>query len=325
MLTGCSILIGFILDLFFGDPYWLPHPVRLMGKAIVLLENGLRRLFPKNANGERMAGAILAVVLPVCSFAATLLLLWLCSLVGSWLVLLVQSLLCYQVLATKSLKFESMKVYDALKSGDLCAARYAVSMIVGRDTQSLDSRGIAKAAVETVAENTSDGVVAPLFYLMIGGAPLGLAYKAINTMYSMVGYKNEKYLHFGRIPAKLDDVANFLPARLSALFMILSAFLLKLDGENAWRIFKRDRFCHASPNSAQTEAVCAGALGLQLAGDASYFGKLVHKPTIGDALRDIEPEDIRRANWLLYATAILTLLFCLLVRFSICFVLQGGV
>lgn len=324
MLIGCSILAGFVLDMIFGDPHWLPHPVRWMGHAIALLEIRLRRLFPTTKNGERTAGAMLAIILPLCSWALAVLLLWLCSLVGKWLVLVVQSLLCYQVLAAKSLKVESMKVYHALRAGDIPGARYAVSMIVGRDTQSLVEKGIAKAAVETVAENTSDGVVAPLFYLMIGGAPLALAYKAVNTMDSMVGYKNETYLNFGFVPARLDDAVNFIPARLSALLMVLSAFLLRMDGRGAWRIFRRDRFCHASPNSAQTEAVCAGALGLQLAGDASYFGKPVHKPTIGDALREIEPEDIRRANRLMIATAILTLLFCLAVRFSVCLMLQGG-
>ena len=324
MLIGCSIFAGFVLDMIFGDPYWLPHPVRWMGRAISALEAGLRRLFPATKTGERAAGLVLAAGLPVCSWGLAALLLWLCSFAGDWLVFAVQSILCYQVLAAKSLRIESEKVYRALRAGDIPGARYAVSMIVGRDTRQLDGKGIARAAVETVAENTSDGVVAPLFYLMIGGAPLALAYKAVNTMDSMVGYKNEKYLHFGYAAAKLDDIANFLPARLSALLMVLCAFLLHMDGRGAWRIFRRDRFRHASPNSAQTEAVCAGALGLQLAGDASYFGKLVHKPTIGDALREIEPEDICRANRLMVATAILTLLFCLAVRFSVCLMAQGG-
>ena len=200
-----------------------------------------------------------------------------------------------------------MKVYRELKKDDLEAARYAVSMIVGRDTQVLDATGVAKAAVETVAENTSDGVIAPLIYLAIGGPILGFMYKAINTMDSMVGYKNDKYMYFGRCAAKLDDVVNYIPARISALLMIAVSFLpgKAYDGKGAWRIWRRDRRKHASPNSAQTEAVCAGSLGVQLAGDASYFGKIVKKPTIGDALRPVEYEDIKRANGLLYRTAIL--------------------
>ncbi len=325
MLTTASIFTGFVLDLLIGDPYFLPHPVRWMGSAITCLEKVLRRIFPVSKGGERAAGAVLAVMLPAASFGIAALLLWLCSFAGWWLTYAVQSVMCYQVLATKSLKVESMKVYRALKVGDIPSARQAVSMIVGRDTQNLDGAGIARAAVETVAENTSDGVVAPLFFLMLGGAPLGLAYKAVNTMDSMVGYKNERYQNFGFVPAKLDDIVNFIPARLSALLMILSAFGLRFDGVRAWRIFKRDRYSHASPNSAQTESACAGALGLRLAGDASYFGKIVHKPTIGDAIRKIDPEDIRRANRLMYMTAILTLLFCLAVRIIIQLTGQGGI
>ena len=205
-------------------------------------------------------------------------------------------------------------MYDRLKEHDLPGARYAVSMIVGRDTKNLSEQGVTKAAVETVAENTSDGVIAPLFYLMIGGAPLGFFYKAVNTMDSMVGYKNDKYLYFGRFAAKMDDLFNYIPARLSAFFMILSAFCLGMDGKGALRIYLRDRRKHASPNSAQTEAVCAGALGVQLAGDAYYFGKLYHKETIGDPVREIEAEDIVRAGRLMDGTAVLTLIVLGLLR-----------
>ena len=173
--------------------------------------------------------------------------------------------------------------------------------IVGRDTQELTAEGVIKAAVETVAENFSDGVAAPLCYMLVGGAPLALAYKAVNTMDSMVGYKNDRYLYFGRAAAKLDDAANLIPSRLAALCWIGGAFLTGQDGRNAWKIWRRDRHNHASPNSAQTEAACAGALGVQLAGPASYFGKVVEKPTIGDPGRNVEPEDITRANRMLYA------------------------
>ena len=210
-----------------------------------------------------------------------------------------------QLLAAKSLRVESMKVYDALAGGDLAGGRKAVSMIVGRDTQSLDEAGVARAAIETVAENASDGVIAPMLAACIGGPVLGWAYKAVNTMDSMVGYHNDRYEHFGTAAARFDDICNFIPARLSALLMILAAGVLGPDfnAANAYRIFRRDRYNHKSPNSAQTESVCAGALGIRLAGDASYFGKVVRKPYIGDADRDVEYEDIRRANTLMNTAA----------------------
>lgn len=219
----------------------------------------------------------------------------------------------YQILATKCLKVESMKVYEQLQKQNLPAARKAVSMIVGRDTEQLDETGVAKAAIETVAENASDGVIAPMIYLAVGGPVLGFAYKAVNTMDSMVGYKNEKNLYFGRFAAKLDDVVNFIPSRVAALLMIVASFLpgKRFSGTGAWKIWRRDSRKHASPNSAQTESACAGSLGIQLAGDASYFGKTVKKPTIGDALRPVKPEDIRCANVLLYRMAFLGMAVCL--------------
>ena len=232
-----------------------------------------------------------------------------------WLGLTLETFMCYQLLATRSLRDESKKVYDALQTGDLEKSRYAVSMIVGRDTQSLTEEGVTKAAVETVAENTSDGIIAPLFYMMIGGAVGGFAYKAINTMDSMVGYKNEKYQFFGTPAALLDDVVNYIPARLSAWLMILGAFLLKMNGKNAKKIYLRDRYQHASPNSAHTEAVMAGALEIQLAGDAWYFGELHKKPFIGDPIRKVEKEDILRSHKLMYMTGALALVIFGFVRF----------
>ena len=228
--------------------------------------------------------------------------------------LALESFWCYQIFATKSLKVESDRVYIALKDKGLEAGRKAVSMIVGRDTQNLTEEGVTKAAVETVAENTSDGVIAPLFYMLIGGAVLGFAYKAINTMDSMVGYKNDRYQWFGTAAAKLDDVVNFIPARVSAVLMIAASYLTGMDEKNAARIFRRDRFNHKSPNSAQTEAVMAGALDVQLAGDAWYFGKLHKKPTIGDPVREMELLDIRRSHKLLYGTAMLGLILGIILR-----------
>ena len=308
-----AMAIGFALDLILGDPHSMPHPVRWIGSFIVALEAPLRRVFPETPAGERAAGVVLVVVVAGVSFGCALLVLWLCGLVNWWLALVVESLLCYWMLATKSLRDESMAVARELERGDLPAARRAVSMIVGRDTDRLDETGVAKAAVETVAENTSDGVIAPLFYMAIGGAPLAVLYKAVNTMDSMVGYKNDRYRHFGTAAAKTDDVLNFVPARLAGILMCLASPLVGMDGAGAWRIFRRDRLAHSSPNSAHTEAACAGALGVQLAGGSFYFGTFVEKPTIGDAHRAVECADIARANRLLYATAILGLLVCLLL------------
>ena len=303
-----ALLVGFLLDCVVGDPHWMPHPVRWIGRLIAWLEQSLRPHFPATAAGERLAGGVLVVLVLLVSGGLTALVLWLCMAVSKMLYLAVASVLCGYLLAARSLREESMLVAQALEKDGLEAGRKAVSMIVGRDTASLDELGVTKAAVETVAENTSDGVVAPLLYLALGGPVLGMLYKAINTMDSMVGYQNERYGHFGTAAAKLDDVVNFLPARLSGLLMCVGAFLCRLDGPNAWRIFCRDRLAHKSPNSAHTEAACAGALRVQLAGNSSYFGKMVEKPTIGDALRPVERRDIARANGLMYATALLALL-----------------
>ncbi len=303
MRTAMVMLLAFCLDLVMGDPRWLPHPVREMGRAISALEKGLRGLFPATPGGERAAGAVLALVLPVGSFWLGWAVLWLCGRLAPWLGLAAEVLLCSQCLAARELKKESMAVYRELERGDLSAARTAVGRIVGRDTGSLTAEGVTKAAVETVAENTSDGEIAPLFWMAIGGAPLALAYKAVNTMDSMVGYRNERYRYFGTAAARLDDLANWLPARMAALVMVALCPLAGLDAEGAFRVWRRDRKKHKSPNSAQTEAAMAGALGVQLAGDAWYFGELHHKPTLGDDLRPVRPADIKKADQLMYWTS----------------------
>lgn len=301
---------GYVLDLLLGDPYWLPHPIRLIGWLITKLEKQLYR--GKNLIRQGMLLTILVLFLTAAVSGILF--------IGAYVLhpvcgMLVESIMTYQVLAIKCLKVESMKVYDRLQNGTLEEARAAVSMIVGRDTAVLDEAGVTKAAVETVAENTSDGVIAPMLYSAVGGPVFGFLYKAVNTMDSMIGYKNDRYLYFGRTAAKLDDAVNFIPARISAWLMIAAAFLLgrNFDGKNAYRIYRRDNCNHASPNSAQTEAACAGALGIRLAGDAGYFGKIVKKPYIGEELRPVEAEDIKRVNQLLYMTAGLCEGICVIV------------
>ena len=317
MWSLAALVIGFCIDLLVGDPHSFPHPVVLIGKCISVLERVLRCVCPKTPSGERVAGAILWGAVVIVSTAVPALLLWLCGLVSPWLRLALESVMCWQILAVKSLRDETMKVYDALESGDLAASRRAVSMIVGRDTDRLDDAAVTRAAVETVAENTSDGVVAPLLFLAIGGAPLGFFYKAVNTMDSMVGYKNDRYLDFGRAAARTDDVLGFVPSRFAALCMVAAAPLAGLSARGAWRIWRRDRFKHASPNSAQTESAMAGALGVQLAGDAVYFGKLVEKPTMGDALRPVERDDVRRANKLMVLASVIALAILAAARIAV--------
>lgn len=307
-----ALAAGFILDLIFGDPHWMPHPVCLIGNMISYGEKAVRKMLPKTEKAEFAGGVMLTVIVAAVSTAVPFAILWVAGQIHILLRIAVEAFMCYQILSLKSLKTESMKVYRQLIREDLAGARKMVSMIVGRDTQELSMEQVTKAAVETVAENTSDGTVAPLLFMAIGGAPLGFFYKAINTMDSMIGYKNDRYLYFGRFAAKLDDVVNYIPARVSAYLMILASFFLRMDYRNAWKIFIRDRYNHASPNSAQTESVCAGALDVQLAGDACYFGKLYKKKTIGDPLRPIVYNDICSANRLLYGTAYLTFALCVI-------------
>lgn len=314
LTAAMPLLLGFGLDCILGDPYALPHPIRLIGSTIARLEKLTRRALP---NREGLAGALLAVIVLILSTLIPAVILALCYRLNIWLGMAIEGVFCYYLLAAKCLRDESMKVHAAIAKGDIEDARKAVSMIVGRDTDVLNERGIMKAAVETVAENTSDGVTAPMFYIMLGGAAAGFFYKAANTMDSMLGYKNKKYIKFGRFAAKLDDILNFIPSRITALIMVISAFVLGLDARNAYIIWRRDRFNHASPNSAQTEAVCAGALGIMLAGDAYYFGQLYKKKTIGDDLRSVENEDIVRANSLMYCTAAIMLALCILTRILI--------
>lgn len=308
-----AFIAGFVLDLLIGDPHFIPHPVRLIGSLISFLDKRLNSDVKYNSSENEAnltkykRGVLLVFTVIFATFAVSVIILVAAYSINLYAGVIVESVMTWQILATKCLRVESMRVYDALRTDGVEAGRRAVSMIVGRDTSVLDEAGVTRAAVETIAENTSDGVIAPMLYTAIGGPVLGFVYKAVNTMDSMLGYKNDKYMYFGRFAARLDDVVNFIPARISAYLMIGAAFIggRQFDGKNAYRIFKRDRFNHASPNSAQTESVCAGALRVQLAGDAVYFGRLVKKKYIGDRLREIEFEDIKRANRLMYITAFL--------------------
>ena len=317
-----AFFIGFLIDRIVGDPHRMPHPVRLMGRVISLLEKAFLGKETKdkarNTKKEFCLGALLWVIVVTLTFVVGFAIWFFTHLYSSYLGIAVEAILTAYCLAAKSLKDESMKVYDALEKDGLDAGRAAVSMIVGRDTDVLDEDGVVRAAVETVAENTSDGVIAPLIYCFLGGAVFGLVYKAVNTMDSMLGYHNDRYEYFGKFAAKMDDVFNYIPARISALLMIVASFFLgkEYSAKGAAKIFKRDRYNHKSPNSAQTESVLAGALSVRLAGDASYFGKVIKKPYIGDDCRPIERKDIKRACRLMYATeafGIILMLFLALV------------
>ena len=319
-----AALCGFLLDLLLGDPGWMPHPVVFMGRCITALERALRGLFPQTPAGERWAGRVLAAALPLGTLAFAGGCLWLCGQIHPALEFALSTLWCWQALAARGLACESEHVYKALTGGTLEQAQKAVGHIVGRDTGSLTEAGVIRAAVETVAENFSDGVAAPMCYMLLGGAPLALCYKAVNTMDSMVGYKNDRYLHFGRGAAHLDDAVNYLPARLAALVLVAAAFLLGEDGQRTFRIWRRDRRSHASPNSAQTEAAMAGALGVRLAGPASYFGKAVDKPWIGGELGEVQPRDILRANRLMLLGSALCLVLLASARVLIMLTLGGS-
>lgn len=312
-----ALMLGFLLDLLLGDPQGMWHPIIAIGHLIAGTEKFLRRIFPKTKGGELAGGIFLVLIVTVVSTGVPLGLVLICYKIHWTIGMMMETVMCYFILATRSLRTESMKVADALEREGLDAGRKAVSMIVGRDTERLDEAGVIKAAVETVAENASDGVLAPMIYMAIGGPVLGFFYKSINTMDSMVGYKNDTYLYFGRAAAKLDDVVNFIPARVCALLMTAASFLGGFSGKDAYRIYRRDRKKHASPNSAHTEAVMAGALQVQLAGDAWYFGKKKEKPTIGDDIRPVELKDIERANRLMYRTAWIGLILCVLVKTAV--------
>lgn len=323
LTTLAAVFAGFCIDCVLGDPVWfITHPIILIGRLISRSEKFLRSRFPKTDRGELTAGAVMALFVPLVSSAVPFAILFLCWRIHIIAYFAVCTMMCWQIFAARCLQQEAAKVVNCLEKEGLTAARTQVGMLVGRDTENLTEEQVLKATVETVAENTTDGVIAPLFWMMFGGPVGGFFYKAVNTMDSMVGYKNDKYLYYGRCAAKFDDVVNYLPARLAAIGYILSAFLLKYDAKNSARIWKRDRRKHASPNSAQTESACAGALHIQLGGAASYFGVMHEKQTLGDPDRPIEREDVARSCRLMYGTSIIWLIVFEVI--SILLALFGG-
>ena len=301
-----SAVSGIILDIIFGDPDRIPHPVVLIGKLISAMEKFLRRVFPETPEGMKKAGLITAAFVPAVSFIVPAILLYAAYRINFWLWFALNTFWSFQIPASRCLAKESRKVYDRLEKNDLQGARKQLSFLVGRETSELSETEVINAAVETVAENTSDGVTAPVFFMFIGGAPLGFFYKAVNTLDSMIGYRNEKYEYFGKYSAKLDDIMNFIPSRICGLLMVVSSFICGENYREAWRIFIRDRKNHLSPNSAQTESAAAGALGIQLGGPHVYFGKVVDKPFIGDKVRDSQPDDILRMNRIMFVTSFLS-------------------
>lgn len=306
-----SIYIGYIVDLIVGDPYSFPHPVRFIGNLIKFTEKKLRSIF-KSEEGLKIGGFILWIATVGITYLVTYLIVKISSF-NPIVLLIVNSFIIYTTLATKCLKDEAVKIYNVLKTGDIEKSRVQLSYIVGRDTTNLNKQEIIRATVETVAENTVDGIIAPMFYAFIGGSPLAMAYKAINTLDSTVGYKNDKYKDLGFASAKIDDIANYIPARISVILMTIGSLVLGYDYKNCAKIAIRDRKNHKSPNCAYPEGAVAGSLGIQLGGTNIYFGKAVYKPTIGDKHREIEQDDIVKTNKIMYATSITSMLVFTLV------------
>ena len=309
MIPYFILISAYILDLIFGDPYSFPHPVKFIGNMITRLE----KLFFATSINKLLSGFITFLIVVVTTYFATFLLINISYSLNSYLGIAVEILLTYTVLSAKCLEVEAVKVQREVKAKDLENSRKSLSYIVGRDTKELDFSQIIKAVIETVAENTVDGVISPIFYLCLGGVPLAMAFKAISTLDSMIGYRNEKYEEFGKVSARADDVANFIPARLSVIFFSISAFLLKLDYRNAFLICMRDRKNHLSPNCAYSESLTAGALGIQLGGSHYYGGRLVEKQKIGDDLKKADVDDITKTvNMLRIVTFLCILVVCII-------------
>ncbi|WP_294174199.1 adenosylcobinamide-phosphate synthase CbiB [uncultured Clostridium sp.] len=312
-----EITLGFLLDLIIGDPQNPIHPIRIIGSLCKTIEKFFRKILKKSL---KVAGLMTWISVILIVFLFNYYLLKGAYAINNIFGVVLASIMIYFCISTKALKVEGLKVVKYIIKDDIEGARKQLSYIVGRDTENLDKESILKAVVETVAENMSDGVIAPLFYAGIGGAPLAFLYKAVNTMDSMFGYKNDKYYDFGYFPAKLDDVFNYIPARLTGYFTVVIAFVLGLDYKNSFKIYNRDKNNHSSPNSAHPEAAVAGALGVRLGGANYYFGKLVEKPTIGDNLEKVDLNKVNQTNRILYGVSILGYIMTVIIRCILNFV-----
>lgn len=310
-----ALTLGYLLDLLFADPRWLYHPVRVIGLLINFLEKTLRN--PENKKHDKAKGFVLLIVVILLSYLIPYLILLFCSRISPILAIGIETIMVFQIMATKSLKTEVMKVYRKIKENDIDGARKFISYLVSRDTESLSFSDISKAAVETVSENIVDGVISPLFFLIIGGAPLGFLFKGVSTLDSMVGYKNDKYYDFGYASAKMDDILNYVPARITGFLIVAVAFLLGYDYKASYRILMRDKRNHSSPNSAWSEAPVAGALGIQFGGKVPYFGKMFEKATIGDNIKMVDGEDIIKVNRILYLSSISAMVISLFIKWII--------
>lgn len=313
-----QIILGFLLDLIIGDPQNPIHPIRIIGSLCKFVENLFRKILKQHL---KVVGLVTWIIVVSIVFTFNYLLIKITYLINPIISIILGTVMIYFCISAKALKIEGLKVIKYLIKDDIKGARKQLSYIVGRDTENLDKEAILKAVIETVAENMSDGVIAPFFYAGLGGAPLAFLYKAVNTMDSMFGYKNEKYIEFGYFPAKLDDVFNYIPARLSGYLITIASFILGLDYKNSLKIYKRDKNNHSSPNSAHPEAAVAGALNIQLGGANYYFGKLVEKPTIGDCKEKVSIDKVNDVNNILYCSAILGCIMSLIIKFIVSYIM----
>lgn len=294
--------VGYVLDLIIGDPHKFPHPVRAIG----LLVKNVEKVLYRGKSLLRFKGLLLFIIVSTITFLITYFLVHYSSYLNKYIGYLISTILIFQILATKSLFTETNKVYKSLKNGDLVNAKRELSYLVTRDCENMEEEDVVRSTIETISENIVDGVTSPLFYILLGGAPLGMLYKAINTLDSMVGYKNSRYSDFGFFSAKFDDVVNFIPARLTSAIILISIFILRYNFTNAIKILRRDNNMHSSPNSGWAEAPVAGALNITLGGKVSYFGKVHHKPELGDNIKGPEIDDIRKTHFILLSTSIIS-------------------
>lgn len=308
-----DIILAFLLDCVLGDPYNFPHPVKFIGKYIKFFENKVLKKVHSDKELKYKYGFILLVTTCLIVYGSTFVILFVAKSINIYLFYILNIILLWTSIAPKCLANEAYKVYKELVNKNIDEARKKISYLVSRDTKELDFQSIAKATIETVFENTSDGIIAPLFFAAIGGTPLAMSYKAVSTLDSMVGYHNQKYEHFGFFSAKADDILNFIPARVSGLLIVVSSVFLNYDYKSSWEIFLRDRKNHKSPNSAHPEAAGAGALSIRLGGSTSYFGKVTNKPYIGNLIKEIEATDIIKSIKLMYTSTIIWILILVLI------------